>query len=187
MVKSFILSLADNVDGEAFCCLKEDDFNDLFPLLGQIFRFKQWYGKQSLPQVSLWPEVRVIHYSSPCSHEISFHAVKGWKEILLTIGPKWINRNDGSRRICQLRKTDLPHTGRYTGRFVKCLENTTKSACIQFNYTLHNIFYKYRGGVTSPNTLNFVFIDFHLVYFWFNNLLHYFINISANRWFHFYG
>ncbi|KAL9977482.1 hypothetical protein ACROYT_G014890 [Oculina patagonica] len=48
---------ADDMDGKAFCCLKEADFEDLFPLLGPKFRFKNWFQTLTLPQLSLWPEV----------------------------------------------------------------------------------------------------------------------------------
>ena len=64
---------------------------------------------------------------------------------MLTTGPKWISRHDGSRRICQLCKIDLSLTGRYTGRFLKYLQDTTKSACIQFMHTAQYILEIQRG------------------------------------------
>ena len=64
---------------------------------------------------------------------MKFHFTQIEKEVLLTTSPKWISRNVGSHTIC---KAGLPLIGRYTGRLVKYLQDTTKFACIQFKCTL---------------------------------------------------
>jgi len=47
----------ENIDGEAFCCLTDGEIYSLLPLVGHRFKFKQWYGKLRLSEVSFFAEV----------------------------------------------------------------------------------------------------------------------------------